>query len=305
MEEEMTKKKKKKPQVSQTKKKSHWSSYLHTCLGFPVGTSICPTIPNLKGAHSWIRTLRNDEPRGQSKALTNMYSDKSVSPCLSSTSEGEKRTQWHLGTGAILKVSHGYSCYGNHFLLWGFQRCLSLASIIVLKKENKGRTQTEIASFYLKFQKVPNWACWRRGAGASGQREHHEAIWASLRGIRSTRRGLERDLLSRPSWGQTDLFKAQIKSGHSPVQHHSMAPHWFFSDKTLHIHDSLNQVFLCHLFSPTSCLVSYVAISQVRTTADGWSCLRLQDLCTFYGLRQRHSGPHTPFAWSAFSPQIP
>ena len=56
------------------------------------------------------------------------------------------RAERNIGTGAILKVSHGYSCYGNDFLLWGFQICEPSFNH-GLKKDNKGRTRTEMASF--------------------------------------------------------------------------------------------------------------------------------------------------------------
>lgn len=55
------------------------------------------------------------------------------------------RAEWNRGMGAILKVSHGYSCHGNHFLLWGFQ--ISEPSFNQSLKKNKGRTQTGTAPF--------------------------------------------------------------------------------------------------------------------------------------------------------------
>ena len=62
------------------------------------------------------------------------------------SSQPVNRVEWNRGTGAILKVSHGYSCYGNHFLLWGFQ-IREPSFNHSLKKDNKGRKRPEMASF--------------------------------------------------------------------------------------------------------------------------------------------------------------
>lgn len=90
--------------------------------------------------------------------LTKKVEHSNASPYFWPTNSAERKR----GMGAILKVSHGYSCHGNHFLLWGFQ--ISEPSFDRSLKKNKGRTQTGTAPLF-KVLKGSNWDGGRMGAG--------------------------------------------------------------------------------------------------------------------------------------------